>query len=333
MRERTTWNRQEIAGRSEKTAGDPMMMDKGYMEDQPSDDEYLTGGPSEFAEDVHPYESEETERDEIGLPEFQESTHMAAHEEETLVKKAEVCVKVARSLLGNVDEAVIEDQALAFMSLSDKDLIDTALRLAKEEEEAEEAEEKEEEEAEEAEEKEEEKAEEAEEKEEEKAEEAEEKEEEKAEEKKASQEAMYTAEQVEVMIQEAMAKQHSCQGEDHMEDAMIDEMLQEPMEGDPEADIELEGIPMDIGEVEMAEGDQVLSELFATNVEVQQARAAHSIETGIPVRTASTRTVGTRPTAGVSQIGGAASPSGPSEETDKLSNLWRSAPDVSDVFK
>ena len=311
MRERTTWNRQEIAGRSEKTAGDPMMMDKGYMEDQPSDDEYLTGGPSEFAEDVHPYESEETERDEIGLPEFQESTHMAAHEEETLVKKAEVCVKVARSLLGNVDEAVIEDQALAFMSLSDKDLIDTALRLAKEEEEAEEAEEKEEE----------------------KAEEAEEKEEEKAEEKKASQEAMYTAEQVEVMIQEAMAKQHSCQGEDHMEDAMIDEMLQEPMEGDPEADIELEGIPMDIGEVEMAEGDQVLSELFATNVEVQQARAAHSIETGIPVRTASTRTVGTRPTAGVSQIGGAASPSGPSEETDKLSNLWRSAPDVSDVFK
>jgi hypothetical protein len=122
------------------------------------------------------------------------------------------------------------------------------------------------------------------------------------------------------------------------DDQMIDQMLMgEPSGSEPETEIQLEGVPMDIGEMELGAGDEVLSALFASNPEVQQAQAALAIQTGIPqqvqagVRTASTRTVGTHPTGGVSQIGGVTAGGG-SSDVDKLSSLWRSAPDVKDVF-
>jgi hypothetical protein len=123
------------------------------------------------------------------------------------------------------------------------------------------------------------------------------------------------------------------------DDQMIDDMLMGEPGYEPEMEVQLEGIPMDIGEVEMGAGDEVLSALFASDPEVMQAQQALAIQTGIPqqqvqasIRTASTRTVGTHPTGGVSQIGGAASGGGSGSDVDKLSSLWRSAPDVKDIF-
>jgi hypothetical protein len=105
-------------------------------------------------------------------------------------------------------------------------------------------------------------------------------------------------------------------------------------------DLQLEGASMDMTEVRLGSEDEALTALFASHDEVQQAAHAHSLQNGIPVqasaapgmaRTASTRTVGTRPTGGVAQLGGASAPSSGSE-VDKLSGLWASAPDVKSLF-
>ncbi len=410
MRERTTWNRQEIVGgASGKTAEDPRAMNQDHLDQQPSEDKYLTGGPSEFAEDVAPpdnswkveQEGGETKRDEIGLPDFRDNTFRLASDEETLTKKAEVCVKLAKDILGNVDESIIEDQAFSFMHLPDLELVETATRLAKgkvppeflEQQKGKGDEDK--------------------------SEKGDKDKDEKGQQKDAStwssdvvqamqagdqeavqaaiqdmvqsmmapvqqQRAQYQqaqqqqraqhqqaqqqqraqhqqdqqqimAEQVQQMIQQAVQQAQQqvgqeCQGCDNVvsdEDQMIDDMLQVDPEVEQDTGIQLEGTPMDIGEVGMDEGDEILGQLFASNPEVQQAQQAQALQTGVPVqptqvqagvrtastRTASTRTVGTQPTGGVSQIGGAASPgNGGNGDVDKLSSLWRSAPDVSDVF-
>jgi len=167
MRERTTWSRDAVkkaASEMAKRAEDPRAMNQDHIQQQPPADKYLTGDPSTFAEDVHPsaqnwkaeYTDGQTTRDAIGLPAMRSDTFdhpekdpgstpargggggggkQAALDEETLVKKAEVCVKVARSMLGSrATEAAVEDQALALMNLSDPDLIATANRLANQDE-------------------------------------------------------------------------------------------------------------------------------------------------------------------------------------------------------
>jgi hypothetical protein len=85
----------------------------------------------------------------------------------------------------------------------------------------------------------------------------------------------------------------------------------------------------------MGQGDETLMQLFA-NEETEQAQQAQeqqaqSQQKQAGVRTASTRTVGTRPTAGVARLGGAAGAAS-SNDTNRLSSLWATAPDVKDVF-
>ena len=154
------------------------------------------------------------------------------------------------------------------------------------------------------------------------------------------------------------------------DDQMLDQMLQHELGTEPqgqvqasESDIELQP-SMDIGETPLGPEDTVLQQLFASNPEVQQAAHAEELTTGInplheaapapaaqavatpqapaqapqaPVtagttRTAATRTVGTKPTTGVSQLGGAAGGPAPASDVDRLSSLWATAPDVSNVF-
>jgi len=77
MRERTTWNRDRIASDLHKVAEDPRAMNQDHLTQQPAADAYDIGGPSEFAEDIHPNNWKverdsdgNTNRDAIGLPEF-----------------------------------------------------------------------------------------------------------------------------------------------------------------------------------------------------------------------------------------------------------------------
>lgn len=135
-------------------------------------------------------------------------------------------------------------------------------------------------------------------------------------------------------------------------DQMIDQMLQQGPQTmaasavNNELGVELTSASMDIGEANITPEDDVLSTLFANNQEVKNAQQAHTLQHGAPApmqlqasspmtRTASTRTIGTRPTAGVAQLGGLGSPApAPSGgDVEKLANLWNSAPDVSDVFR
>lgn len=154
MRERTTWNREQISklAAAAKKADDPRAMNQDHLKEQPAADAYNIGGPSEFAEDVHPsnktwkaeYSGGEVKRNEIGMPEMRGDTfnhpEKTASEQEDekdddfLEKKAEVCIALAKRMLPKTaSERVIEDQALAFMHMPDSALIDTATRLAAEE--------------------------------------------------------------------------------------------------------------------------------------------------------------------------------------------------------
>ncbi len=153
--------------------------------------------------------------------------------------------------------------------------------------------------------------------------------------------------QVQQMLSQALQQQGQPQQSD---DQMLDQMLQQQMSAStdtsmltattgPMMDIQLEGPSMDMTEIRLGSEDEALTALFASHDEVQQAAHAQSLQTGIPVqasmgmsRTASTRTVGTRPTGGVAQLGGASAPSSGGGEIDKLSGLWASAPNVKSVF-
>jgi hypothetical protein len=123
----------------------------------------------------------------------------------------------------------------------------------------------------------------------------------------------------------------------------MDQMLAEQQQVTVESDIEMDAPQMDVGGVQLTDDDAILSQVFASSQEVQNALTAAAHQ-GLPVsagfsptagmtRTASTRTVGTRPTAGVSQLGGAGAPASASDENSKLSSLWSSAPDVSNTFR
>ena len=382
MRERTTWNRQEIASASSqgRTAEDPRAMNQDHLSQQPAADAYVTGGPSEFAEDVHPPEGTwkaeesggETKRNEIGMPEFRGDTFKnAGLDEETLNKKAEVCIKVAREMLPTAAEAVVEDQAYALMHLPDVELVETHARLAKgkvppefleqqqkmkdkakdgddkgDDAKADKDSDKEASDAD---------KEAAQKKQQqdqqqdadpeggEQQDSGEQKKMDEADEEDATQQQQKQAfslaeqvvqsiqagdqqgaqqqiqemvqqasasgtasaaigQQVQQMIQQAMQQQQKqsvppgiagCGTESKVmsDDQMLDQMLQDEMaQGDQEMvqgepmDIQLEGAPMDIGEVQLGPEDAVLGQLFASNQEVLEAQQAESLRTGIPVQ-------------------------------------------------
>jgi len=161
--------------------------------------------------------------------------------------------------------------------------------------------------------------------------------------------------QVQQLVQQAMQQQQQAQQQSQAQDlqqaqqlpqqgqqqiadqALVDEMLQD---GPALAE---EQIQMDVPDMDMGLGvggdeDPALQAIFASDSEVQRAMEARDIERGhqpTASRTASTRTVGTRPTAGVSQLGGGSSAGGASgaDEINKLARMWSSAPDVSTVFR
>lgn len=154
MRERTTWNMNEIAQRTAATSrtADPYAMNQDHLKQQPPADKYLTGDPSAFAEDIHPndwsveYSGGQVKRNEIGMPEMRSETFThpektaSVADEKVLVKKADLCTKVAR-MMGKgkrfasreAAEAWVEDQSVSLMNLPDADLINTFQRLANEE--------------------------------------------------------------------------------------------------------------------------------------------------------------------------------------------------------
>jgi len=371
MRERTTWSRKEIAraaAEADKTADDPRAMNQDHHSQQPADDKYVTGGPSEFAEDVTPpnwkveQSGGETKRNEIGMPDMLPDTFKTAGlDEETLTKKAEVCIRVARQMLAGAAESAIEDQAYALMHLPDVELIQTADRLAKgkvppqfleqQQKMKDKAKDKGDDEGDDDKDQgqgQQQQKQAADDQDQGKQSEEDEGQDEGGEQDKQAGTGCMTAQQVEQMIQQAidaktMGQQQAPQMQQQLsDDQLLDQMLQDQGEAAPlpEVDVQLEGAPMDIGETPLGPEDEVLSQLFASNKEVQQAAQAQALQDGVPapaatppVKTASTRTVGTRPTGGVSQIGGSGSADAPaSGDVDKLSGLWRSAPDVSGVF-
>lgn len=148
MRERSTWDRNKIK-KAADTAGDIYTMNQEHP--QPAFDKYVTGDPSDFAEDVHSpntweteYSGEEVKRNEIGMPEMRGDTFN--HSEKTasrdvLLKKANLCVEVATMMLAGkrvASESMIEDQAYSLMFLPAQELIDTHTRLAQQQDEDEE---------------------------------------------------------------------------------------------------------------------------------------------------------------------------------------------------
>lgn len=143
-RERTTWNRSEIAKQAAMPKqADPYLMNQPeHAKAQPAADAYVTGDPSSFGEDVHPsagtweaeYSGGAVKRNEIGMPEMRGDTFNHAEKtasEDVLVKKAQLCVRVARLMLPKAASAEsVEDQGLALMHLPDAELINTFNRLA-----------------------------------------------------------------------------------------------------------------------------------------------------------------------------------------------------------
>src|SRR5690606_21455405 len=123
-----------------KVAEDPRAMNQDHHAQQPGADEYVIGGPSDFAEDVHPSSQwgveqdpeGNTQRNEIGLPAFREDTFKgAALDLDAVHRKAFLATKVARIMLPKTaSEALVEDQAFSLMAMDTDALTDTLVRLA-----------------------------------------------------------------------------------------------------------------------------------------------------------------------------------------------------------
>lgn len=153
MRQRTTWNTNEILNRTAATSptaamnrtADPYAMNQDHIKQQPSADKYLTGDPSAFAEDITTPNNWEVEysggavkRNEIGMPEdrpetFNHPEKTASVNHDLLLKKADMTVRIARRMLGsNAPEGAIEEQAASLMHLPDQEVINTYNRMANE---------------------------------------------------------------------------------------------------------------------------------------------------------------------------------------------------------
>jgi len=147
-RERTTWNRTEIARTAGLKVADPYTMNQDHP--QPKADAYVTGDPSSFGEDVHPangtweaeYAGGQVKRNEIGMPEMRGDTFNHPEKtasEEVLTKKAALCVAIARAILPKTASSTeIEDQSLSFMHLPDSEVMSTYTRLAQDQKEGQE---------------------------------------------------------------------------------------------------------------------------------------------------------------------------------------------------
>ena len=141
-RERSTWNIHNIAKQAGLKVADPYTMNQDHVRQQPAADAYIIGDPSTFAEDIHPptttweaeYSGGQVKRNEIGMPEMRNDTFNHPEKtasEEVLVKKAAVCVALARSVLPKTASPMdIEEQSISFMHLPDEELMSTFSRLA-----------------------------------------------------------------------------------------------------------------------------------------------------------------------------------------------------------
>ncbi len=114
-------------------------------------------------------------------------------------------------------------------------------------------------------------------------------------------------------------------------------MLNEPSapNGISEMDIEMDTPGMDVSDNPLAPEDEVLKSLFAADEEPEQQEPEQQQgQKQGSVRTASvaSRTLGTRPTQGVSRVGGGAAPER-GGEIGQLSSMWSSAPDVRKAFE
>jgi len=146
-RERSTWNVNAIAKRAGMKVADPYLMNKDHVNQQPSADQYVIGGPSDFAEDIHPsngtweaeYAGGQVKRNEIGMPEMRSDTFNHPEKtasEEVITKKAALCVAIARRILPKTASAAeLEDQSYSFMYLPDAEVMATYTRLAADEQE------------------------------------------------------------------------------------------------------------------------------------------------------------------------------------------------------
>jgi hypothetical protein len=369
MRERTTWNRSQIKSAAMTRQADPYLMNQDHVNNQPKADDYVTGTPSDFAEDVdtsnrweEEYKGDAVNRNEIGMPEFRGDTFKTASEA-LLLKKADLCVKTARIMLGSkAVESAVEDQAYSLMYLPDAELIHTFDRLAgdqsQDDEEEGQAQQKQAQDQDQGDD-----------------EETQEKQEQK---KQAAQ--LQLAEQCaqalqqgqltqaqdmlqqmvqqaqgqqgqsqfaeDVQQQQAQGQQQVAQGQQPVaDDLLLDDMLApDPMMDDMGMgmgmDVEMDPAPMDVGEMVLGPEDDVLRTLFAAEGQEQeeqeeqsqgQAQQKQEQKKQASMRTASTRTVGTRPTQGVSRVGGSAT-SARGGDVDRLSALWPTSPDVSGAF-
>ena len=100
-------------------------------QEDPSADQYMIGGPSEFAEDPHPPPYEQPEHP--ATP-WEGSDHpankKAAQLRAATERKAAKCVRIAQHMLGKeATPAQIEDQALDLMDMPDTQLNTTLRRL------------------------------------------------------------------------------------------------------------------------------------------------------------------------------------------------------------
>lgn len=148
-RERSTWNREEIAKRAAMPKqADPYLMNQDHVKQQPAADAYTTGTPSTFGEDVHPsggtweaeYSGGQVKRNDIGMPEFRNDTfnHPEKTAKEKATKKAALCVAIARSMLSKkASDQDVMQQAVSFMHLPDQEVMATFQRMAGQEEEQE----------------------------------------------------------------------------------------------------------------------------------------------------------------------------------------------------
>jgi len=398
MRERSTWNREEVMKKAAalNKVADPYTMNQTRT--QPPADEYVTGDPSTFAEDVHTpntweseYAGDDVRRNEIGMPEMRGDTFNHPEKtasKEVLLKKADLCIAVAKLMMKDASEEAIEDQSVSLMHLPDQELIDTHKRLAGDDEDDDDDDDQggdqdqdqqsskkadDEGEGDKAAAEEGDKA--AAEDEGEKKDDDEEGQEKKAKDVTAEevvkniqagnlteaqeqiqqlvqaqqaqaqqaqdqqvqvQDVQQVSQQVQDMIQEALQQQtQTAQPQEQViqtDEQVLDDMLAGAGCQTAETDIQMEPAQMDVTVEDLGPEDEVLQQLFAAEQgEDEKKDEDEGEKKEAAVRTASTRTVGTKPTEGVSKLGGASSAGG-DEGIDKLSKLWKSAPDVRDVF-
>jgi hypothetical protein len=395
MRERSTWNRTEVQKKAAQIKkADIYTMNQDHP--QPAFDKYVTGDPSDFAEDVHSpneweqeYSGDEVKRDEIGMPEFRSDTFKHSEKtasKEVLLKKADLCVAVATLMLSGkkiASATAIEDQAVALMYVPDQELIATHARLAADQDDDGDEDDKGQQQSKQGGEvppqflehmkkkedddgdKDEDKKDQGEKKQAQQqdqdqgqAEESEQEQSKQAKEdgdggdqnakanknwpvsdKKAAQDMMAQMQQMQAQLQQMMQAMQQPQAPMAAQEHDLDQMLAQDSCGPmAEQDIEMDPFQMDDAMGEMGPEDEALKNLFASEddqdqqVQEEQEQAAQEQQKQAKsVRTASTRTVGTRPTAGVSKLGGG-SKTASASSVDNLSSLWQSAPDVRGAF-